>query len=82
VTCAANSLCTQYVRYASEDSLGNIETTKTSNQIIIDKVIPTAEIIYTPFSGVRTNGNIIASITGFTKPITGLNATGNLFTNN
>lgn len=40
VSCADNSICIQYVRYSSIDNIWNIETTKTSNPIKINKVPP------------------------------------------
>ncbi len=40
VTCAAGTVCTQYVRYASTDNVGNAEATKSSTSQI-DKSTPT-----------------------------------------
>jgi len=44
VTCASGSICTNYTRYNSTDSVGNTETTKSST-IKIDKENPSTTII-------------------------------------
>jgi len=41
VTCASGSVCQKYVRFYSEDNLGNTETTTATNLIKIDKQAPT-----------------------------------------
>ncbi len=41
MTCSAGSVCTRYVRYRSNDTTGNTEDVRTSNQVKIDKQKPT-----------------------------------------
>ncbi|MCX6823312.1 MAG: myxococcus cysteine-rich repeat containing protein [candidate division SR1 bacterium] len=48
----------------------------------IDKIKPTATVIYMPGSGARTSGNVLAMLTGYSEPLTGINTTGHLFTGN
>jgi len=42
VTCTAGSYCEKYVRYRSEDNVGNVEAVKASNLVKIDKAGPNA----------------------------------------
>lgn len=59
VTCTAGNACTRYVRYRSTDNVGNIETTKTSTNVInIDMANP-GEV--TGFAGVAGNNTVALS---------------------
>lgn len=53
-----------------------------SMSIIKDDIVPTAWVVYTPASGTTITGSVRASVTGFSEEITGLNATGYMFTIN
>ncbi|MDD3263020.1 MAG: hypothetical protein PHR61_04175, partial [Candidatus Absconditabacteria bacterium] len=73
VTCAANTTCpSQYVRYYSTDILGNIEATKTSAQIKIDKQSPT--FTFSNTSGPECTAGSLA-ITAASDAGAGLHAT-------
>ncbi len=72
---------TYELEYIYIDQAGN---TGTDNRTVIveDTTKPTATIEYTPWSGTRTNTNVLAVITWFSENVTWLNATGYLFTSN
>jgi hypothetical protein len=61
----------------TRDALGNISTEYTDNIVLTP---PTASIEYS-MTG-RTNQDVYATVTGFSEPVTGLNATGHVFTGN
>ena len=56
VTCAANSVCVQYVRYASTDNVNNVEDTN-SKRVRIDKQAPALS------SGVLPATNLLEIVT-------------------
>jgi cysteine-rich repeat protein len=69
VTCAADSVCQQIVRYYSTDNAGNVETTHDSAVIQIDKTKPVTTLtIGTPKSG--SNPTSVSLATSFTLSAT------------
>ena len=59
---------------------GTISWPASSTFTVIDITPPTATVTYVPWSGSVTSGSVVAIVTGFSEPVTGLNATGYTFT--
>ena len=68
------------VYMTDKDALENISSGYTDS-IILDTQAPTATVIYN-ISGSLTNQNVLATLTGYSEPLTGINATWHLFTGN
>jgi hypothetical protein len=65
VTCVADATCQEYVRYYSNDKLGNTEATKNSTNLVsIDKQAPTTIADATPYVfNALTKGSVTVSLT-------------------
>lgn len=76
------TLGTKYWRVRSFDQLGNMSAYSSiySFDVTGDVTSPTATVVYST-TGV-TSGNVVATVTGFSEAITGLNATQNTFSAN
>ena len=72
---------TYYIDYTYVDTAGNTGST-TRTVTVRDTIKPTASVEYIPVHSGWTTGDVEAIVTGFSEPITGLNATGNTFTGN
>ncbi|MCX6823315.1 MAG: right-handed parallel beta-helix repeat-containing protein [candidate division SR1 bacterium] len=60
----------------------NYFATHFENDSYLDQTPPTATVEYSPISGARTSGDVLAILTGYSEKIVGINFTGHLFTGN